>query len=1052
MANETQEKKTFKYGDQEYALDDLLKLHTAQENNFYNFAKTRGQYDDEALLGLRKALTARINAAKEGKAFSGDGILDGDVVDNIQIQTQKKGLFKKDKYVDQDNTEWAKYYFNKLMSQLKPHQKQENKGNWDINKHGFQAYLTGQGINAKDVFEGMDVKSTDNPEEKRAFTQRYNSLRTHLQGYNDWLKSKNFDFTKNDNEWDDDFMSTLDNLINNADWSDSNQLSASLRKLGAGDAYTTAFTSDRWDSSKTSEESKAEAEANAEKKKQEEARKSWDAEKRRRYGIYSGLSDLRSAQIQKYAGADRLFEMTDEDIDSHESSVGVEDEAAAKKYWDNLDTKYLKNPYDVTVSSIMMPMRARRGLLKSIDSGDYSGWQYDPSTINEERQSVAAIDPITGKIEEIFLGNLKNEWGRIKTKYMRDNNYTDPLAAYDKEGGILEFQTGGAMTTYDYLKERKKEKNKLKAEETGNSEEVQKARDRVVSNGDDSFVSDKRTLANPDAGFTGADIARLVSIGADITSIFLDPVTGTAVGLGSTLTNFGADIADDGFQWEDVKNLGINAGFDLLGAIPLFGDALGTGTKITRQLAKWAPRVMAGLAAYQGVANFDGIMNSFGKFVSGDKDQKLTVQDWRNIAQGIGLVTGGTRAIKNKAAQSKMKKQARVDDVVGVTVVDKNGVKQQVLVDGDVAKRIRAAEGVKDKVETELATLDQFKDKFGENGTLSVETRNNGGFRLNPFQRHKNADSSKGDLEWRGFRKEGRAAVDDVYDWSRVRGYSQSKGYRIPGVSDWLNNQHQALINRLNNGTPPSQINLLGADEIANLRKDQNGKAGVDTEIANIKKSMEARTKAQERIKQQLAPEKKKLKELHKKLNGVADETTLTGNIKQLETDLAALEIQINDRTKKLNTAQKNLDKLVNKQRIKDPVAHSRALQSARGRVRGHQAVLSGHNAKKSRLNTQLDQANQNLQTWGEFNPTQANVKRLNDANSKLSSSNHTNAYNRLQQLLQNLQTNHSTIRGRQVSWDMQDILKQAGIQNAFKEGGSINRNKINKFINYAKG
>jgi hypothetical protein len=29
---------------------------------------------------------------------------------------------------------------------------------------------------------------------------------------------------------------------------------------------------------------------------------------------------------------------------------------------------------------------------------------------------------------------------------------------------------------------------------------------------------------------------------------------------------------------------------------------------------------MAGLAAYQGVANFDGIMNSFGKFMSGDKD------------------------------------------------------------------------------------------------------------------------------------------------------------------------------------------------------------------------------------------------------------------------------------------------------------------------------------------------------------------------------------------------------------------------------------------------
>jgi hypothetical protein len=38
-----------------------------------------------------------------------------------------------------------------------------------------------------------------------------------------------------------------------------------------------------------------------------------------------------------------------------------------------------------------------------------------------------------------------------------------------------------------------------------------------------------------------------------------------------------------------------------------------------------------------------------------------------------------------------MKKQARLDDVVGVNVRDKNGNIQQVLVDGDVAKNIRAA-------------------------------------------------------------------------------------------------------------------------------------------------------------------------------------------------------------------------------------------------------------------------------------------------------------------------------------------------------------------------
>ena len=50
---------------------------------------------------------------------------------------------------------------------------------------------------------------------------------------------------------DDNFMITLSNLINNQDWSDRTALSASLRKLGAGDGYTTAFTSDRWDLTKS---------------------------------------------------------------------------------------------------------------------------------------------------------------------------------------------------------------------------------------------------------------------------------------------------------------------------------------------------------------------------------------------------------------------------------------------------------------------------------------------------------------------------------------------------------------------------------------------------------------------------------------------------------------------------------------------------------------------------------------------------------------------------------------------------------------------------------
>ena len=67
MAETKQERKTFKWGDQEYLLDDLLKLHADQERYFYNFARDKGSYDESALEGLRSAITNRINAAKNGK-------------------------------------------------------------------------------------------------------------------------------------------------------------------------------------------------------------------------------------------------------------------------------------------------------------------------------------------------------------------------------------------------------------------------------------------------------------------------------------------------------------------------------------------------------------------------------------------------------------------------------------------------------------------------------------------------------------------------------------------------------------------------------------------------------------------------------------------------------------------------------------------------------------------------------------------------------------------------------------------------------------------------
>ena len=1139
MAETTQEKKTFKWGDSEYLLDDLLKLHAEQEQNYYNFARDRGQYDDTALAGLRAAISSRISAVKNGQAFSADGILDTDKVDNTSIQTQKKGLFKKEKYVDQDNTEWAKYYLNKLVGQLKPHKKEAVKeaGGWDISKHGLSAYLTGQGLNAQDIFEKYDGRDANNPNAARSFTQRDAKLREHLGGYKTWLEGKGFDFTKNDNEWDDNFMTTLSNLINNQDWSDRTALSASLRKLGAGDGYTTAFTSDRWDLTKSDADMAADAERTESERKAKEEREKYAQFARDQYSAFKGLSDNNLGGTTYFTSAgDGLFDMSDSEYEKWLNTHTKDPDSYMRK----LQEDYYKNPFDPKVAGEYLPLAGRFGALKEVTI-DGKTWHYDPRTIDRSNNRLVVFDKETGETKHAFLGDIADEWNAIRRKWRIDNGYEDEAeiyTRYNEQGGVLSMQTGGGFNLAQAVNRDLEERNKVRAAETGNTEEVQKARDRVVSNGDQSFRSEKDSIGQPDAGFTGAEIARLASIGADITSLFLDPITGVAVGLGSTLTNFGADIADDGFQWQDVKNLGINVGFDLLGAIPIFGDALGTGAKITKNLVKWAPRIMAGMAAFQGVQNFDGMMGSWGKLTSGDKEQKLTVQDWRNIAQSISLVTGGVRAAKNKATQNKMKQQAKVDGVVGVNVRDRaTGEIRQVIVDGDVAKNIRAAKGDRAKIEAELSKLDDFNGKFGESGTMDVATQR--GSLQNPWQKVEGADGST-HREYQGFTKDGRAQVSDVYDFSRVpAGYGAGRGWKIPGVSDRLNQWHQDLMTRANNKLNPTTVDQRGKltneafeAEQTRLLNDQ----GVEAQIGKVKAAVEARHKSLAKTDEFISKAQSDLEaqqrlaggddlvarqaDAEARLRGLSSNDAIndahnaiahhTATIARNKAKRAALS---ESRSKQLTQMEEGLNARVTTKKadIDALRARQKAIKKKLADGKPHpklEAELKQVNTKIRKLNaeyrtlkrdvpTQIAEARARIQSQYQRAYTQLGAstksakgaiataqpiaaqrkayseayaqqqaaisgqalqKRLNTLQGRKAAHDpataHTRAYTELETMLNNLRTSNPTIGGKTVNWDMDTILQRYGVNasDVFKQGGSINRNKINKFLNYAKG
>ena len=1056
MAENKEGIKLVQFGDEFYKLDDLLKLHTQQEQNFYKFAKERGQFDDYALERLREAINNKINAAKSGKVFEADGGTDTDVVDNVSIQTYKgKGKKRKGITVKQGMKDWADYYISTLSSNLPVYNKTQTGKTWDLAKHGFGAYLLGQGLAAQDVFEQYDTKDPDNADAPRSMTERRELLKKHLLNYKQWLSKQGFDYSQNENDWDDSYETDLDRFITdytaNENY-DVKDITQALRRLGAGHAFTTAFTSDKWDGSLLAGSDQQTATSG--QPSQDEINR-YNAYIRGEYdNNFLGQKDLNLGGVTYFTTkGDRKFEMSDEEWEEWKKTHTNDSDS----YMDQLQQNYYTNPFDPEVAAEWLPLLDRAGRTKEVTI-DGKAYKYDPGTIDRNKLRFVAFDPVTGEIRHAFLGDIEEEKEAMRRKWRIANGYaheSDKYTVTAKDGGVISMQYGGDFSLKDWVNSELEKETAARAKENNNTVEVQKARDRTA--GIVGIAPAENTIKDQNAKFSAAEYARLGSIAADITSIILDPVSGVAVGLGSSLANFGADMMDDGIDWGDVKNFGINVGFDLLGAIPIIGDAVGTGSKVARNVIKWVPRLMALVAAKQGVQNWDGMMESLSKFKSIEDAKTLTVQDWRNIAQSISLAMGGIRGVKNKVQQVQTKKAAKVEGALGITIIDKSNpnspVTKQILVDGDVAKKIRQSDGSKAQVEAELSKLDVFKDKFGENGTFEVSTKNNGERQI-PF--HRKEQGGEKSWEWRGWRKEGKGQISDVYDFDIVTG-RQVNGIFSPikKIRQKLNDKHLGWIRKYSKGQYDDYRGAKTVDqaidaEIANLKQallDQAGK---------VKSSMDNRATRVGEVEQALVPERARLEELKQKLNGVADEATLKTN----ESSASKVNEKAKTSVQKLNDAITDLEKQITSVRnaplsSKDPKGYQRKqeisdlqrkLDNLRNQHRVEQQAQQLHQKA-------LDDIQAQLKDRSDLSKAESEIQRLEKILPQLQRTNHTNAYKKLQAMIQDYRQRYSNIRGRQVTWDdTNKVLADAGITDAFKHGGSVNRNKLNKFINYAKG
>lgn len=434
--------------------------------------------------------------------------------------------------------------------------------------------------------------------------------------------------------------------------------------------------------------------------------------------------------------------------------------------------------------------------------------------------SILCIKDGTIYYDKLYNHKQSTAWQALKAEFERQyaalgSSTTDkPKYSFDRDGGVLKMQSGGGVTTEESEGDEEAELSEddaallalAQAQAEGSEEattqegsakkfsspgealaslitkdtrtqRIEKAKEKGMSF--DKYNKKQRELngaptdLNPDNGILKTeDYLRIGSCVADIVSLVLDPVSGGVVNVGSTLTNAAADAMDDSVTgWETVKNLFANLGMDALALVPVFGDAAGMGAKLLKNVKKIVPVALKAMTAYGIIAtlkNSGNVLESFKKVMS---DEKLTVGDWQNIAQGLSACAGLSGAVKSGAAKRAAKNRARKTDEIGlgVTKKDTDGKvieDKDIILQGERAEKIKAALADNDiaAVNSELKKIDDFKD---------YEVKTNYATHILeghlPFGKKKNDDGS---TSW-GFRSPitTRKIIDsfEIYDKSALR-------------------------------------------------------------------------------------------------------------------------------------------------------------------------------------------------------------------------------------------------------------------------------------------
>lgn len=560
-------------------------------------------------------------------------------------------------------------YFNAIGNALRSKQptKEQTSNAFDLSKHGFLADWTrinnpaGGNLNLDPYLEKDAV---DEATGKRGTTNRAAYLKEQIENYINNIGDYDFSSTpfKDRNTYVSRLRAAAENLGNGYNSEDV----IALNRAGIGNEFLSKFFST---GAEEPQAKQSELERQAEQSAQELAQRRRDDELRavieeEKQDQYNRQRDAFFADYQKQNPFNSTIKS--QAIALSYNPNAMYDRAATKYGVDRSNTEALQSAVkeyinfpqlaaairgkehilqgqkDVTAAHIAnnLDWAAQSNLLTD-KIGD-TGYYIVPGSENYDNWSYIAYNPITRHYEEQSM--LLNEELKKKMAY----------AEYDRRNkDVQKHQLGGLLKyTEEYQKKAQKEAEKQqridqKVEETGKTrEQVEAAERRPMEEGFSTI--DKVRLGTAAADAISAAAAFIPGYGT---------VASGVLGIGSTLTNIGADIVDESMSgWDVAGNALYGLGMDVVGLIPGMG-ATGKAAKIVRVLNPVSKLAMKTLQAYGMVHSAD----AFNKLMSNPSD--MSADDWRNLVTGLQAISGEARYKGGERAVSRATTQRDVADV-----------------------------------------------------------------------------------------------------------------------------------------------------------------------------------------------------------------------------------------------------------------------------------------------------------------------------------------------------------------------------------------------------